>query len=257
MADDNQEQLGEEQQPPAVEDPTPPAGVSAEEMARLRSTVEQQARQIQQLGSRREAPQQQPPAAPAVMDRKAIESEFWKNPLEVTSTIARIAAAEAQQNLMGSLGGTIYEMAKSKAREKNPELFDRYRDEIEAAVASAPENIRSNVAVWTNAMNIVFGSHIDEISASKPREGGAPAVRTRGDGPSAPGTRSAPAPVAVKLTEEQQAMARNLRITDDEYRHGLEILERQDAKGPSVWDEVVTTDSDKARREKRAAATRK
>jgi hypothetical protein len=240
-----------------------PGVTGTADLAAIREMLEQHARQLSQLSQTRQAPPPNtpPPANPPVqpgsgvvrpgMTKEQIEQEFWKNPLEVSATIARMAAAEATNGMFSGVSNTLYEAAKSKARESNPELFDRYLPEIEATVAQAPENYRSNVLVWHNAMRMVFGAHIEDIAAEKNKTRPsveAPAVHIRNDGPAVPSPRTPPGPRKEELSAEEKYIARNLGLSEDSYRLGKELLSQQDPVGPSRWDEVITTDSSARRR---------
>lgn len=213
--------------PPAV---APAADPKDAEIARLQAALRQPA----------------PPAAPPI-DKKALEVEFFKNPLEMSTAIANAAALNNPAN------DTMIEVAMSQARGSDPEMqavWDKYLPEIQQHVGTVQPQFRTNVTVWRNAFNFVRGQRMEEIFTA--RKAATPAIHTS-DGPAAPGVRAAGAPPKSKLTEEESYIATQLGLSEDSYRHGKEIMAGQHGKEKSPWDDVVTIDSQAQRRSARDA----
>ena len=173
----------------------------------------------------------------------------------MTAAIAQTAANAAVAQSGAQSHDTLMEMAKFQAKQRlspeDSELFETYRGEVEQIVQSLPPQFQSNVNVWSNAITNVFGRHVSDIVKIRVKKGGAPSAS--GDGPSTPSLRGQPAPVKTLLTADEKDWARKWDISDDEYRHGKEILEDQDKH----FGEVLTFDSKvKARKERARAAAK-
>lgn len=195
--------------------------------------------------------QQQPPP----IDKKALETAFWKDPLTLTSTIAQIAAKQVGDAVYASTYDNNRDLARSKAREMNKEFFDKYVTAIEEKMTFVQPQFHTNPNMWINAMNLVKGERFDELMTEgekKLAEGTnrAPAYHK---GPSEPSSKQAkPAPKAP-LNDQEREFIRKFDLTEDEYRRGKENFENQSEKGVSSWDEVVTFDSSKRKKAKSAA----
>lgn len=238
--------------PPSIPDPPAiPDNVSSE-LDRMRQDIAG----IRDAVQNRPVLPPQPPAPDAgTPDVRSIEKEFWKNPLTVTAAISQHAVAQALQATQGQTHDTLVEVAKQQARNRlssdDADLFDAYKGEIEQVVGTLAPQFQTNVNVWSNATTTVFGRHIADIVKIKAKKNGAPSPS--GDGPAPPSTKGAPAPVKTPLTPEEKQWAKNWDITEDEYRHGKEILDDQDKH----FEEVLTFDSKrKARKERERAAAK-
>lgn len=224
--------------PPA----NPPPDARDAEIARLRAALTNP------------PPNPNPPAQPPPVDMKALETTFWKDPLNMSAAIAQQAAVNAQVN-SGSFE-TLVEVAKKSARGDDParqKLFDKYEKDIVAKVQNSVQpQFYANVNVWRHAFNFVLGEKHDEIHGVRQQEENrAPAVHIP-DGPGVPSTRAPGAPSKIKLTEEQRHWAKNFGLTEDQYRKGIQIREDQRDRPDqdSSWDEVVTVDSVRQKRNK-------
>lgn len=237
----------------------PPTGADTGRLDKLQQQLDQQARDMAAMRTSQTRPTVTHPQPNGTMSREDVEKEFWKNPLETSATIARMAATEAMNNINASMAPTLIDAARTSARNTDPELFDQYRDEVEAAVAIAPENIRGNANVWINAFRMVKGEHVNDIVAKKTAANASAAVHTgkrTDDGPASPSTRTPAAPAKTALSDDEKSIARKLGLTEDGYRHGKELMEQQDGAGPSMWDKVVTTNSREKRRNARTTAAK-
>jgi hypothetical protein len=204
------------------------------------------------------------------MDKKDLEKEFIKNPLDMSAAIAQRTVNHALQQFQAGMGhsfDTQVEMARKLARGDDADrqkLFDTYAGEIEASVAQVDVPMRANTTVWRNAADLVFGRHLNDLKPKADDPNRAPAVHvSTGGGPAAP-SAAQPAPKASddKLTPEEQKFARKFRISDAEYLQGKkDNLNQTDPilnpNGPSSWDRFVTFDSREKRKEARRAAAAK
>ncbi len=219
------------------------------ELDAMKAQLAAQSRKVQELeGALRSkspsVPQPPPSQAP---DPKALENEFWKNPVGITAAIVQRGVQEAVQQSQGQNFELLRQLAKNQARSADQELFDKYEAEIEAKVGQVHPQFHTNPTVWINAFNVVKGEKMQEILRER-REGPvAPALRIPKDGPAPPSPKAPPEPSKRELTPEQLEVARRLKLTEDQYRAGLEHYERQSDTGKSSWDEVLTFDSDAPR----------
>lgn len=202
--------------------------------------LDQMERFISRPPAAQPTPQGPPPAGP---DPKALENEFWKNPLGMTAALVQRGVQEAVQQSQGQNYDLLLDLAKGRARGLDPDLFDKYEMDVEAKVNQVHPQFRTNPVVWINAFNTVKGEKIQEILRDKAQSPG-PAIRIPKDGPSAPSPKAAPEPAKRELTPDELEIARRLRISPDAYRHGIELYEGQSDKGNSSWDGVMTFDSE-------------
>ncbi len=219
-----------------------------EEVARLRQHAAQQP-VVQQT-------QQQPNQPPSKED---IEKLFWKDPLPMVDAIAKRAAWETEQRIQATGGDTQRQVARDKAREADPEVFDKYALEIEKMVGQVAPQFQGNLNVWQNALSMVRGQHIDEIIAMKVEKkekenqvNGTQQPQTGQDGPARPSTRQPPPPKVAALTDEQKEVARGLHLSEDEYRRGIDRYNNQDKH----WPKFVTFSSEERRRDAATSAKR-
>lgn len=232
--------------------PPPPEG--DDPVTKLTRVVEQQQQDLQAL--RRQMPPAPPSVAPQVPqtpDKKAIEKQFWENPLDMVAAISQhaVQSAIAQHGQVGQ--DTLVETAKQQVRNLDPEVWDKFYIEIEAKVSEAVQpQYRGSVNVWRNAFNLVKGEHVTEIVKMKSAKPAAPSAS--GDGPAPPSPKAAPAPKEDPLTPEQKDIARRFGLTDEDYRRGQANYGNQPGKTlPSSWDQVITFDSEAKKREERNA----
>lgn len=234
------EQEGETAAGGGAPDGMPPADT---ELDALKKKLEQQAGEI---GKMKEAFASQPiqaqnpplqPQQPGRPDPKEIEKQFWKDPLNTTAAIAQQVAREMVGGLAASSHDNQVATAKMIAMQDpaNKKIYDRYAVDVEAKLATVAPQFRTNPTVWTNAITMVKGEKMEEIMKER---GGAPAARIN-DGPSSPSSRPAPPSPTTKLTPEEQRMARNLKLTDEQYSRGKARYENQEKS----WGDVVTFDS--------------
>lgn len=230
----------------------PPAAGGDDPITRLTRAVETQGETLRKLQA--QAPPPPPvPGPPAPPDKKAIEKQFWENPLDMVAAISQHAVQTAIQQ-HGQVGqDTLVETAKQQVRALDPDVWDKFYIEIEAKVSEAVQpQFRGSVNVWKNAFNLVKGEHVSDIVKMKTAKLAAPAAA--GDGPAPPSPKAAPAPREEPLTEDQKSIADKLGLSHDEYRRGIENYANQPGKiAASSWDQVITFDSAKKRREARDA----
>lgn len=195
-------------------------------------------------------PQAAAPAGPQPQgpSKKELETAFWNDPLGMSAAIATQAANMARQ----SSGGidTLIEVARGEARKDDPEVFDRYEQEIRFQLQSVDPQFHQNVTVWKNAFNMVRGAHSKEIYEMRKA---APATPSGSDGPAVPRPASAPPAPKTKLSEDQKYVAKKLGVTEEQYTHGSKIIEEQHGREASPWDAVITTEGRKVPHGRRAA----
>jgi hypothetical protein len=94
----------------------------------------------------------------------------------------------------------------------------------------------------------VKGEHASELIEEARKSGVGPTPRVN-DGPAAPSTKTPLAPQAIPLSVDESSFAKFFGLSDDEYRHGKQILENPDLH----WGQVITFDSETKKREQRRA----
>ncbi len=223
---DVQEALLPDPEAPTSDAPQPDPAIARLE-AQIRATQEH-------LDSLRSAVTARPPAQPGPPGptKEDLEKQFWKDPLGSVAAIAgHVAGQVAQATRQQDSGSreTLIEVARQQARAANPELFDQYYPEILALVQTMPPEARTNVNVWHNSRDVVFGRHIGDISVKKS------AASSNGDGLIPPSPKPAPAPPKPKLDEAEARMARNLGLSEEQYLAGKEAYADQSNKWPLTF----------------------
>jgi hypothetical protein len=219
-------------EPAAVEEPTPrqPDPALARLEAQIRSTQEHLDSLRSAVVNRQPTPSTPPPVANPT--KEELERQFWKDPLGSVAAIAgHVAGQVAQATRQQDSGSreTLIEVARQQARAVNPELFDQYFPEILALVQTMPVEARTNVNVWHNSRDVVFGRHIGDISVKKPT----PVSST--DGLTPPSPRPPAAPPKPKLNEQEAIMAKKLGLSEDQYLAGKEAYADQANKWPLTF----------------------
>ena len=231
--------------------PVAPPAQENQDLARLQRELANTQREVQAVRAERAVERAAPaPAAPvAGPTKEQIEAQFWKDPLPITQQIAQRAAYEAAAAVQASQMDNNKAIAREKARNDDPEFFDAYVVDIEAKVAQMPPQYQGQINIWQNAVTMTRGERADEWFQKKNRQkAGAPPVST--DGPAPPSAKAAPAPKVAPLSDDEKAVAKGLKIGEERYRRGKELLENQD----NAWAKVVTFDSEAKNNERRAAA---
>lgn len=246
----------EQQLPPAG---GPPPLSEADQLKKLRQDLEAQKTTTGQLVERMQSQLLNPPPSnqPPPASKSDLEKQFFKSPLEMTAQIAQNISGAITQKAMQEMGSsfeTLRAVARDKIREKDPAVFDKYIMEIEAKVGAMPQNYHTNIHVWDAAFNTVKGEHMRElVDAAREQTPRSPAVHISQDGGPVTSQRSQPAPKAEKLSEDESRMARNLGLSDDQYKAGKAHIAGQSEKGPSSWDKHITFSSKQKAREARAS----
>lgn len=250
--------------PAAAAEPTlAPPQRSADEIAALQREVQRRGQQVEELQRRVMAPPQ-PAAQNQPMDAAQMKAEFFKQPVEATVAIAQRAAWEAAQRAQQAnqpAQATLVHIAREEARRGNEDIWNKWGMEIEQmVVANVDPQYHTNINVWKNALNQVKGTHIDEIlemrrQQAPPTSGvAAPAVHiSREGGIASPSSARPPAPPSEKLSDAEKRIAAKLGVSEEAYLKGKKFIENQSEKGPSSWDEYITTNSREARRKARDA----
>lgn len=211
-------------------------------------------------GLRQPAPSAPPAPAPgAAPDKTELTREFHRNPLDSSVSIARSVSEATSREAMATLGPaleTLKAVARDKVREQDPELFDKYKDEIEARVNALQPQFHQNVNVWQNAFDITRGNHIREIIAAereaRPRSA---AVHVSTEGGPETARRAAPSSDnRPNLTADEKLWADRLGLSEAQYAAGKEKFANQSERGKSSWDNYITFDSKEKRRKERERA---
>ena len=208
--------------------------------------IQQQAQQLQQLQQQQQqmwAQSHQAGAAPATPDanqRQQVSDAFFERPFEATQAVAAREANRAAQAMGQALQAKNHprdvEIARDKVRDSDKEVFERYREEVEAEMGSsyAPD-AHTDPRVWKVALTTVKDRHFDEIVQEKMKT----KIKARG-GPESPSVAEAPARGAgadAPLEGDEKTVARDIfRMSDKEYRSGQEHLDAQKRGVPGSGD---------------------
>lgn len=233
------------------------------ELKKMREELNRLVGKVDKIGA--PPPRQDPPPQPGQpLSKKELETRFYQNPLESTAQIATAVAQSMRAQDGSATYDTMVEVAKGEARKGQEKLWDKYATEVEALVFTSTEQnplVRQNIFVWKNAFNQVKGNHVDELiseAKAEPAGGNRSAAIHISDegGPSAPSRAAGPPPAGDKLSAEEQTMARNLGLSNEQYAEGKRRYDAQDSKPSrkSSWDDLMTFDTRQKRREQRAAA---
>lgn len=220
-------------------------------IAQMQADLQEQRRLTQQLQ------QNMPKPATPQNNLDDLNRQFFKDPVTSAVAIARQAAAELQQAQGANAHETLVSVAQDQAKKANPELWDKYFSEINESVKGRVDpQFHTNVTVWSSALDMSIGKHINDIrDAIRAEKPAAPAIKISEGGPVASGGRPAAAAssAAEKLSPEERQMAKDLDISPEAYANGKTAYEDQSAKGKSSWDDYVTFSSKDSRRKARAA----
>lgn len=249
-----------EQQLPPVQ--TPPPLSEADQIKRLRQDLDAQKTVTSQMVERMQTQILNPPTQSQPQASKSdLEKQFFKSPLEMTAQIAQNISGAITQKAMQEMGSsfeTLRQVARDKVREKDPATFDKYVMEIEARVGAMSPNYHTNIHVWDAAFNTVKGEHLREIlDADRQATPRSAAVHISQDGGPVTSQRSQPAPKAEKLSEDESRMAKNLGLSEEQYKAGKAHYQGQSEKGPSSWDKQITFSSKEKARLARASRASK
>lgn len=242
----------------SVQDPSPPP--IDPERTRMEQAIQQQGRELQAIRTALSArvPQgQAPPPNPAAHpDKKSLEAEFWKNPLDHSSAIAQAQAIQVGGAIMQQLSPTLEANITSQLRNTDPEIWDKFHEEVEQLIQQAAPASRLDLNTWRYAFDVIKGRHIKEISDMLAKRGTPPPEADRG--PRAPSVRVAPSARKSELSDDEKAVAAAFHLTEDEYRHGKEMHNKDNdfrySTVRNAFDGVVTFDSIEDERRKRAHA---
>lgn len=188
-----------------------------------------------------------------------LNRQFFKEPVSTATAIANQAANEAVQRMNQNNSPaheTLVMVVRDKVRDRNPELFDKYKDKIDLRVKTTVDpQFHSNIQVWEAAYNMTIGEHFNDIRDLERPANRAPAVKISEGGPGMP-SNAAPAASASRETDlspEERQMVKNLDISPEQYIAGRDAIDKQAKKGPSSWDPFVTFSSKDKRRKAHAA----
>ena len=248
--------------------PTPPPPASQPDILGALNRIDAG---LSALAAGQQRASQPPPPPPTSPDdvKKDFFTKFYDKPLETVGTLSAAIAQRAVQeaNPMGQLPiDTLVANAQSTARNsltaENQQLWDKYVDEIRTRAIStqAPPQLLMNHQFWLNAFRMLVGEKISEIRADAMKESEknrAPAVHVKNGGPMSTTPPAYQPNNKIALSEEEARVAAGFGLSHEEYAEGKRLLDGQSVRGPSSWDEYVTFDSDKKRREARKKEVKK
>ena len=108
--------------------------------------------------------------------------EFFKNPAKHAAAAGyQGAQAALQQQFQQEWPGRV-ESAMEKVRAKNPEVFDRFKDEIKQYANQYEAPLWVNPEVWNQAYNAAVVNHQDELFTERQK-------KNRDDGPASPSAK--------------------------------------------------------------------
>lgn len=202
------------------------------EMQQLKETVNRLVTAVQD----RPQPVQQQPTRPA-FDRTEAVKKFYEDPLGTLSGAMEFASQRAVQQTMQTMAPTMVDMARSRARESDPDLFDIFEPQIVARMNEMPPELRTNTTVWVNVFNTLKGENLDKVMQHK---GQKQSQKTSNDGPITPSSKSQPVNTnKTKLTDEELVWAKKYKLSPEQYAQGKADYANQEA----AWNRVMTFDS--------------
>ena len=241
---------------PAAEpkDKAEPAG--GDRLAKLEQKIDEQNGFLANFFQR---PQQQPqpPSRPDPgAQKKQFEEAFFQDPARFSAQVAQHAAANQANQLRGELHPMQVQMAQQDARQKDPELYDKYSQEVTEWVRDTygPADW-TNPFVWNQALKNVKADKLDEIAEWKAQKKKAAASIN------APSRRGFSGEEPKGLSDEERTMADFLGMSHGDYEEARKGW-TNDSKAPTTgrkmldsgWSNVITLDSRKPRKTKRANA---
>lgn len=231
-----------------VSSPPPPKDHS-NEIAELKRKHEQLTQMIQNFKPAQPAAPASPVAPPVSPEQ--MEQNFWKNPV---GSSAAIATWVAQQNLKQLQEGQIpiidsmVSMVRKEMVREHKELFDAYGSEIESIVNNVELQYRTNPNIWQHAIDTVRGKHFEELAGKRQVKNNSSAA------PGLPGTATGQQR-APQLSPEESLIADIYKLSPAEYLEGKKMITDPVAQA-AAWDNVLTRDSDVAKRRKANANTK-
>lgn len=219
-----------------------------DELAQLRARVAEYEAKNRQYEQRFEALRNQPvPQQPRQVvqppTKADAERTFWQQPLE---TVAG-AVQYAQQNTLQQVAPALAEVARDKARQSDPELWDALEPQINARINEfAAQNPQAIIypQLWQNVFNTIKGENVEKVLQVKGKK--TEQASARQDGPITPGSKPSPAPRTPQLTDEERKWARKFKRTDEQYLQGKDFIENPD----KWWGQMFTFDSDEPKIER-------
>lgn len=199
--------------------PAPPAddpiAAMQRELAEMRTT-------LQRLPTKPATPASASSTPDINAQKKALEDQFWQDPIAMTHLMAQTAAVNARQEVLQAVGPTLTEAAKQQARASDPELFDHLLPQIMQKVATVSPDLQTNPITWTTAFSVVKGEKIDDVLQFK-----ASRQVSKPGGPQHGAPKPPPTPAGPVLNDEEKRFARKFGLTDEQYLEGRAMYDDQ------------------------------
>jgi hypothetical protein len=213
------------------------------ELDQLKARLAQQDTELSTLKQtlqQRPAPQPQPvPQKPP--SKAELEKEFWADPLGKLGELAQVVRNNTLAEVQAMQHEPLTDLAKQKARETDPEVFDALEVQVLAKIQDIPKQYHTNTTLWVNALNQVKGENLDKVMEIRGKSGQrAPHLP---DGPAPTSPRNLPT-TKKTLQPEEAEIARKMKLTPEQYLRGKEFYANQE----DMWKGVVTFDSQFDRR---------
>lgn len=241
---------------PPEQTPEPRAKPEDDRLAKLEKKLDEQNGFLASFFQRPQQQQRQQPQADPTDRKKQFEEAFFQDPARFSATVAAHAAQQQANQIRGELHPMQMEMAQQKARQADPEIYDKYKDKVSEWVRNTygPADW-TNPFVWESGLKFVKADNLDEIAEWKAQKKKAAASIN------APSRRGFQGDDHKGLSEEEKEMADFLGLSHSDYEDARKGWQN-DMKAPtsgrkmldSGWADVITLDSRKPRKSKRASA---
>lgn len=221
-------------QPPASTLPPELAGKSAEDVARyyqnqMRDAENRHATDLLRVRSATPAPPNpHTPPNPTEITMPT-DKDFFNSPTDAAGKIVNKVVGDivrqydqASEPLRRNMIATAEMITERKFAGKKDAsgrpLFERFHDEVLRYMSAFTPQNQADPNSWEVAFTHVVGLHVDELQAEAMRP------RTTLSEPTSPGITEPPKPVELTLDEKRVAM--NLGQSEDTYKRGKELLDK-------------------------------
>lgn len=213
------------------------------ELDQLKARLAQQDTELSTLKQtlqQRPAPQPQQPQQKQPT-KQELEKEFWADPLGKLGELAQVVRNNTLAEVQAMQHEPLTDLAKQKARETDPEVFDALEVQVLAKIQDIPKQYHTNTTLWVNALNQVKGENLDKVMEIRGKGGQRQPHSPDGPAPTSP--RNLPVTKKTLLPDEAE-IARKMKLTPEQYLRGKEFYANQE----DMWKGVVTFDSQFDRR---------
>lgn len=231
----------------------PKADPGDDRLQRLEKKLDEQTGFLANFFQRPQQQQQRQQQVDPNEQKRRFEEAFFQNPAALTAHVASQAAAQQANQLRGELHPMQVNLAQQEARNKDSEVYDKYKSDIAEWVAktyTSPQDW-TNPFVWNQALAHVKAEKFDEIAEFKAQKKKAAAAVN------APSRRGFQGEEQKGLSEEERVMADFLGMSHSDYeaaRKGWYDDQKAPTSGrrmtESGWADVITLDSRKPRKKR-------